>query len=424
MGPSDLPQLLAGTADVVPADGLERKLALGRPLRVKLGLDPTAPEVTLGWAVVLRKLRQFQDLGHVAVLIVGDFTARVGDPSGRSDTRPRLTKDVVQAHAERLLEQFWLILDRERTEVRYNAEWLEPLGMEDILRLTASTTVARMLERDDFANRFAQGRPISIMEFLYPLLQGMDSVATEADVELGGTDQRFNLLVGRDLQRDRGQEPQVALTMPLLVGTDGVQKMSQSLDNYIGITEAPDEMFGKLVRMPDELVPEYRRLALDFFTDPEESDRVAAGLGDETRSPWEEKRRMAREVVDLYHGPGEGRAAEERFLQVHREQRLPDEIRDVVVPRTAVFAQRKPAVRVLDHAAALVELGLVRTRSEARRLIDQRGVKQDGREITTYDGRWTGPDDGLIGSVFQVGRRRFARVAGFSDELPHGSSGD
>jgi len=414
MGPADLPALLAGPAEVVPHDALPAKLALGRPLRAKLGLDPTAADVTLGWAVVLRKLRQFQDAGHVAVLIVGDFTARLGDPSGRSDTRPRLSKEEVRGYADRLLEQFWLILDPERTEVRYNAEWLEPLDMEAILRLTASATVARMLERDDFAKRYAEGRPISIMEFLYPLLQAMDSVAVEADVELGGSDQRFNLLMGRDLQRERGQDPQVALTMPLLVGTDGVQKMSQSLGNYVAITEGPDDMFGKLVRIPDELIPGYRRLTLDFFRDPSEADRVAAGLADGSLDPWGEKRRMAREVVDLYHGEGAGKAAERRFDLVHKEGQLPEEIRGVVLPRAEVFVQRKEAVRVLDFAAVLVHLGLAKTKSEARRLIDQRGAKVDGVEVTAYDGSWAGPDETLIDTVWQVGRRRFAKVVGLS----------
>lgn len=418
MGPSDLPTLLAGPAEVVPADGLEHKLALGRPLRVKLGLDPTAPSVTLGWAVVLRKLRQFQDLGHIAVLIVGDFTARVGDPSGKTETRPRLSKDEVDAYAERLLEQFWLILDRERTELRRNSEWLEGLSMEDVLRLTASTTVAQMLEREDFSARYADGKPISMMEFLYPLLQGYDSVATRADVELGGGDQLFNLLVGRDLQRVHGQDEQIALTVPLLVGIDGVQKMSQSLDNYVGITESPDDMFGKLVRVSDELIVEYRRLTLDFFRDPEEPERVAAALADGTRDPWTEKRRMAREVVDLYHGPGAGERAEAHFLRVHREGRLPDEIPDVVVPRATAFAQKGSAIRVLDHVGVLVALGLVRSKSEARRLIDQRGARYDGTEVTTYDSRWDGPDDALIGSVWQVGKRRFARVSGISDQSP------
>jgi len=402
MGPADLPQLLAGAADVVPEDGLEHKLALGRPLRVKLGLDPTAADVTLGWAVVLRKLRQFQDLGHVAVLIVGDFTARVGDPSGKGETRPRLEKDVVQAYADRLLEQFWRILDRDRTEVRYNSEWLEPLGMEDVLRLTASTTVARMLERDDFAKRYAQGRPISVMEFLYPLLQGMDSVATQADVELGGTDQRFNLLVGRDLQRDHDQEPQVALTMPLLVGTDGVQKMSQSLDNYIGISEGPDEMFGKLVRVSDDLIPEYRRLVLDFFADPEESERVAAGLADGTRDPWREKRRIGREVVDLYHGAGAGQEAEARFDAVHREHEIPQDVPEVEIPPGSLRRGRVWLPRLL------ADTGLASSNAQARRLIGQGGVRIDGGTVDDPDLELDPAE--LIGKVLQVGRRKFLRL--------------
>jgi len=402
MGPADLPKLLAGAADVVPEDGLEHKLALERPLRVKLGLDPTAADVTLGWAVVLRKLRQFQDLGHVAVLIVGDFTARVGDPSGKTETRPRLSKDVVRTYADRLLEQFWRILDRERTEVRYNSEWLEPLGMEDVLRLTASTTVARMLERDDFAKRFANGRPISLMEFLYPLLQGMDSVATRSDVELGGTDQRFNLLVGRDLQRDHGQEPQVALTMPLLVGTDGVQKMSQSTDNYIGIGEGPDEMFGKLVRVPDALIPEYRRLVIDFFGDLTEAERVAAGLADGTRDPWAEKRRLAREVVDLYHGASAGERAEARFDVVHREREIPGDVPEAEIPSASLRHGRVWLPRLLT------ETGMASSNADARRLISQGGVRIDGRAISDPDHEFD-PEE-LLGKVVQVGRRRFLRL--------------
>ena len=260
MAPDPLALLKDGTAEIVPEGGLEEKLALGRPLRVKLGLDPTASDVTLGWAVVLHKLRQFQDAGHVAVLIVGDFTARVGDPSGKSETRPRLDKDVVRAFAEHMLEQFRLILSDERLEIRYNSEWLEGMDMEGVLRLTSSYTVAQMLQRDDFAKRHAEGRPISIMEFMYPLLQGYDSVAVEADIELGGTDQLFNLLVGRELQRAWGQAPQIAVTVPLIEGLDGVQKMSQSLGNYVGITEPADEMFGKLMRIPDELIGKYLRL--------------------------------------------------------------------------------------------------------------------------------------------------------------------
>lgn len=403
MGPADLDQLLAAAAEVVPEDGLARKLGLGRPLRVKLGLDPTAPAVTLGWAVVLRKLRQFQDLGHVAVLIVGDFTARVGDPSGRNETRPRLSREEVDAYAERLLDQFWLILDRERTELRRNSEWLERLTMEEVLHMTAQATVARMLERDDFAKRYAQGRPITIMELLYPLLQGMDSVAVRADVELGGSDQLFNLLVGRDLQRAHGQEPQVALTMPLLVGTDGVQKMSQSLGNYIGITEDPDSMFGKLVRVPDELITQYRRLAIDFFTDPAETDRVAAGLADGTLEPWAEKRRLAREIVDLYHGPGAGAAAEERFDRVHRERELPEEVPEVELAPD--WATREGRFWVPN---LLYRTGLASSKAEARRLIEQGGVRLDGRPLVDPEDEL--PAEELRGRVLQVGRRRFVRL--------------
>jgi tyrosyl-tRNA synthetase len=400
MGPGDLPALLAGAAEVVPADELERRLALGRPLRVKLGLDPTAPAVTLGWAVVLHKLRQFQDAGHVAVLIVGDFTGRVGDPSGTSETRPRLSKEEVDGYAERLLDQFWIVLDRDRTEVRYNSEWLEPLDMESVLRLTAATTVARMLERDDFAKRYAEGRPISVMELLYPLLQGTDSVATRADVELGGSDQLFNLLVGRDVQRAYDQEPQVALTTPLLVGTDGVQKMSQSLGNYIGITEPPDEMFGKLVRISDELIPEYRLLTLDFFRDPAETDRVREGLADGTLDPWEEKRRMAREVVDLYHGPGAGEAAQTRFDRVHHDRELPEAVEEHPIPAEAL---RDGSVYLPKLMAVL---GLARSNSQARGLIRQSGVRLDGAVVTQEEL----PESEVRGRVLQVGRREFVRL--------------
>jgi len=402
MGPEDLATLLAGSAEAVPAEELERKLSLGRPLRVKLGLDPTAPVVTLGWAVVLHKLRQFQESGHTAVLIVGDFTAQVGDPSGKTETRPRLSAEEVRGYAERLLDQFWKILDPKRTEVRYNAEWLEPMGMEAILRLTASTTVARMLERDDFAKRYAQGKPISIMEFLYPLLQGMDSVAVEADVELGGRDQTFNLLVGRDLQRAYEQEPQVALTTPLLVGTDGVQKMSQSLGNYIGITDPPDDMFGKLARVLDELVPAYRLLALDFFRDPAESERVEKGLADGSLEPWQEKRRLAREVVDLYHGEGNGTAAEQRFDRVHREHELPEDAPELAIPPDLIVDGNVYLPKLL------AVLGLADSNSHARRLIEQGGIRLGGEPLN--GDAFELPVAELRGRVLQVGRRGFARL--------------
>ena len=409
MSASDLERLVAGAAEVIPEEGLREKLALGRPLRVKLGLDPTAGQVTLGWAVVLRVLRRFQDAGHTAVLIVGDFTARVGDPSGRSETRPRLAKETVEGYAASLLEQFWRILDRDRAEVRYNSEWLGALGTEGVLELAAHTTVARMLERDDFAKRFADNRPISVMEFLYPLLQGYDSVAVEADVELGGTDQKFNLLVGRDLQRAAGQEPQVTYTVPLLEGLDGVQKMSQSLGNYVGIAEEPEEQFGKLLRIPDALIPRYLRLCTDV-SEPEVAE-IEAALAAGTRAPLEAKRAMARSVVDLYHGAGAGETAEAAFDRVHRDRELPEEIAEKTVRRAEIVRER-PEGAVVSRAGVLVELGLAGSRSEARRLIAQDGVRVDGQPV--------GEDEAaidpatLLGTVWQVGRRRFARLSALS----------
>jgi len=403
-------RLTSDAVDVTPEGALRDKLALGRPLRVKLGLDPTAPAVTLGWAVVLRKLRQFQDEGHQAVLIVGDFTARVGDPSGKSTTRPRLSKEEVDGYAERILDQFWKVVDRDTVELRRNSEWLEPLGLEDVLRLTSSTTVARMLERDDFAERFAAGRPISLMELLYPLLQGYDSVAVEADVELGGTDQLFNLLVGRELQRDAGQDPQVALTMPLLEGLDGIQKMSQSLGNYVGITEPPEEMFGKLMSIPDQLIAKYEQLAAGVGK--EHSERVSAGLLDGSIHPGEEKRRLARTVVELYHGAGAGEAAEAAFDRVFRRHQAPEAIDDVVVPAD-VFSQEEDGVWVVYVPALLEAMGLVASRSEARRLQAQGGVRVDGDPVPEEDLRVAGDPPGqYLGSVWQVGRRKFARLGG------------
>jgi tyrosyl-tRNA synthetase len=400
MTANDLARLRAGAAEIVPENGLEEKLALGRPLRVKLGLDPTAADVTLGWAVVLRKLRCFQDAGHTAVLIVGDFTARVGDPSGRAETRPRLSKEEVLGYADRLLDQFWKILDRERTEVRYNSEWLEAMDMESVLKLMASYTVARMLERDDFAKRYAQRQPISIMEFMYPLLQGMDSVATLADVELGGTDQKFNLLVGRELQRDYGQDPQIAMTMPLLEGIDGVQKMSQSLGNYVGITEPTDEMFGKLMRIPDELIGRYMLLCTEV--EPDEISRIEAGLADGSLKPVEQKRRLAREIVDLYQGAGVGEQAEARFDIVHKEREIPDDVPDAPIPPGALRDGKVWLPKLM------AELGLASSNSEARRLIEQGGVRLGGEPLVDPDAEIEPAD--LAGRVLQVGRRRFVRI--------------
>jgi tyrosyl-tRNA synthetase len=401
-----LEYLTRNAAEVVPREDLaaklDRSMKEGRPLRVKLGLDPTAGEVTLGWAVVLRKLREFQDLGHVAVLIVGDFTARVGDPSGRTESRPRLDKEVVQANANRLLGQFSKILSDERLEIRYNAEWLEPMDMETVLRLTASYTVARMLERDDFAKRFAGHTPISVMEFLYPLLQAMDSVAVESDVELGGNDQRFNLLVGRDIQRDWEQEPQVALTMPLLIGLDGQRVMGQSLGNYVGIKEPPEEMFGKLMSVPDELIAMYLRLCTGLPA--EEVDAVERGLAEGSLHPNQEKRRMAREVVALYHGAEAAGAAEERFDLVHREHEIPQDVEEILVPAGLATDGRVWLPRLI------ASLGLAASNSDARRLIEQGGVRIDGEPVS--DPSIEVPVEDLVGRVLQVGRRRFLRITG------------
>jgi tyrosyl-tRNA synthetase len=394
-------RLLSGSAEVIPYDEFEAKLALGRPLRVKLGLDPTAPAVTLGWAVVLRKLRHFQEAGHTAVLIVGDFTARVGDPSGKSETRPRLSKEVVQEHADRLLDQFWRILDREVTEVRYNSEWLEPMDMEAVLRMTAATTVARMLERDDFAKRYADGRPISLMEFMYPLLQGMDSVAVEADVELGGTDQKFNLLMGRELQRDHGQEPQVAFTMPLLEGLDGVQKMSQSLGNYVGISEPAEEMFGKLMSLPDDLIAKYLLLAAD--ADPTEAAKAKAGLSDGSLHPNEQKRRMAREVVELYHGPEAAIDAERRFDLVHKQHEVPQDAPEVDVLESVAVDGRVWLPRLL------VAVGFADSNGKARALITGGGVRLDGEQVWDPSTEFAAGE--LRGRVLQAGSHRFVRLA-------------
>jgi tyrosyl-tRNA synthetase len=396
-----LATLASGTAEIVPRDGLEAKLALGRPLRVKFGVDPNRPDLHLGHAVALRKLRQFQDLGHTAVLIIGDFTGRVGDPSGRSDTRTLLSAEEMEANARSYFDQAGHVLDLERAEVRHNAEWLGAMDMEELIRLTSSATVAQMLDRDDFRARYRRGEPISIVEFLYPLLQAMDSVQVHADVELGGTDQTFNLLMGREIQRAYGQEPQLVLTTPLLEGTDGTRKMSKSYDNWVGLTEPPDEMFGKLMRIPDELIAKYLRLTT--AVDPREVDAIEAGLADGSRRPVEEKRRLAREVVDLYHGPGSGAAAEERFDRVHRERELPEEIAAAPIPPGAVSGGAVWLPKLL------VALGRAGSNGEARRLIEQGGVRLDG-EVVTDPGAEL-PVDELRGRVLQVGRRWFGRLS-------------
>ena len=401
---SQLKFLVRNAAEVSPeselAAKLERSVAEGRPLRVKLGLDPTAGEVTLGWAVVLRKLREFQDLGHTAVLIVGDFTARVGDPSGKSETRPRLSKEIVQANAQRVLGQFDKILSKERLEVRYNSEWLEPMSREDVLKMTSLYTVARMLERDDFAKRFAEQRPISMMEFLYPLLQAMDSVNVQADVELGGNDQKFNLLVGREIQKDYGQEQQVVFTMPLLVGLDGTRVMGQSLGNYVGISEPPEEMFGKLMRVPDQLIGQY--LELCTALDPGEVRSLEDAIVDGSLRPDVAKRRMAREVVGLYHGADLATAAEERFDRVFRQHEIPSDVPEAALPASLAGKER---VWLPRH---LAELGLASSNADARRQIEQGGVRIDGERVMDPNLEVSAKD--VAGRVLQVGRRKFVRL--------------
>lgn len=372
-----------GAVDVLPSGRFEERLEEGRPLRVKLGIDPTAPDIHLGHVVVLEKLRQFQAAGHTAVLIIGDYTARVGDPSGRSSLRPDLSDEQIDANARTFQEQAFHVLDREATEVRYNSEWLEmPSG--ELFGLAKRFTVARLLERDDFTKRMAAGQPISALEMLYPILQGYDSVAVDADVELGATEQRFNLLFARDVQEAHGKRPQVVMTMPILPGTDGVRKMSKSLDNYVGVTEAPAEMFGKLMSIPDEAMELYWTLLL--------------GEGPpEGRRPVEAKRELARRIVERFHAEGSGAAAEARFDEVHVRHEIPEDIETVELEAGTV------------HLPALIASSFGTSSSEARRLITQGAVKLDGEPLT--GDALDLPSEQLAGRVLQVGRRRFARLA-------------
>jgi len=372
--------LTRNAVDALPEGELERQLAKGEPLRVKLGVDPTTPDIHLGHTVVLRKLREFQDLGHTVVLIVGDYTGRVGDPSGRSATRPFVEGEEIDRNAATYQEQAFKVLDRDRTEVRRNGEWLD-MPVEDLFRLARGSTVAQILERDDFAKRYAGGEPISILELLYPLLQGYDSVAIESDVELGGTDQTFNILLAREIQKAYGVEPQSILTMPILPGIDGVQKMSKSLGNYVGVDEPPEEMFGKLMRVPDEAMPTYYALLLD--EEPQ-------------ADPREAKRHMAFTLTERYHGADAAGAARDLFDTLHVRRELPDEIEEFA------FSSDNGDV----HVPALMSDAFGLSRSEARRLLAQGGVKLDGQELEDLDLR----ADQLDGAVLQVGRRRFKKL--------------
>jgi tyrosyl-tRNA synthetase len=393
--------LTRNAVDVLPEGRLAEQLRGDKPLRVKLGIDPTTADIHLGHTVVLEKLAEFQRAGHQVVLIVGDFTAQVGDPSGRSATRPVPTPEEIEVNAATYQEQAFKILDREKTEVRRNSEWLR-MEPEGLLGLLAQTTVARLLERDDFQKRMAAAQPIAALELLYPLLQGYDSVAIEADLELGGTDQKFNLLFGRDIQGAYGQEPQSIMTMPILVGTDGVQKMSKSLGNYVGVTDPPEEMFGKLMSIPDEAMAEYYRLLL--------GSKPPAG------PPNEAKRELGRRIVDRFHGEGAGARAEEHFNRVFVQRSVPDEIpeffigemQDLHIDIAASEAGTSVSIGQKVHLPKLMSSAFGMSTSEARRLIQQGGVKLDGEAVPAEPlnleiGR-------LDGHVLQVGKRRFCRL--------------
>lgn len=400
-----LETLLEDAAEVIPEDELASKLAASRqarrPLRVKLGIDPSRPDLHLGHAVQLGKLRQFQDFGHLAVLIIGDFTGRIGDPSGQSETRPFVSEAEIEANAKTYFEQAGRVLDMGRAEVRRNSEWLASMSLAEVLRLSSAYTVARMLERDDFNARFLNGRSISVAEFLYPLMQAVDSVAVRSDVEMGGTDQTFNLLVGRDIQREYGVEPQVVFTMPLLVGTDGHRKMSKSFGNYVAVTDSREDMFGKLMRIPDDVIVTYMRLCTRLSRDEiAQVERDLAGGGDAMK----QKLRLAREVVALYHGSEAADAAEEHFNRVHRDRELPEDIREVPLPQGLRGAESVWLPRLL------CELGLTASNAEGARLIAQGGIRIDGRKVTDPAGEV--PLHDLVGRVIQKGRREFLRITG------------
>jgi tyrosyl-tRNA synthetase len=382
-----VPDLTKNAVDVLPEGRLEQQLGAGRPLRVKLGIDPTTADIHLGHTVVLEKLAEFQRAGHTVVLIIGDFTARVGDPSGRSATRPVPSTEEIAANAATYQEQAFKLLDRDRTEVRHNSEWLR-MEPEALLGLLAQTTVARLLERDDFQKRMAAGQPIAALELLYPLLQGYDSVAVAADLELGGTDQKFNLLFGRDVQSAYGQQPQSIMTLPILVGTDGVQKMSKSLGNYVGVTEPPEEMFGKLMSIPDAAMPDYYRLLLG--TEPPQ------------RPPNEAKRELARRLVDRFGGEGAGAAAEEHFNRVFVAHEAPAEMPEVGL------ADYRADGNGLIHLPRLIAGAFGISSSEGRRLLAQGGVKLDGEPLPAETLDLAA--DSLDGRVLQVGKRRFCRL--------------
>jgi tyrosyl-tRNA synthetase len=381
-------------------DLLEQSIKENRPLKVKLGLDPTSPDIHLGHTVVLNKLRQFQDLGHKAILIIGDYTARIGDPSGRSTLRPKLDPEIIDKNAKTYMKQAFKILDPEKTEVVKNSKWLKPLKLEDILNLTSRFTVARMLERDDFKKRFHGNIPIAIMEFLYPIMQAYDSVAINADIELGGTDQRFNLLVGRELQKEFGQKPQIAITMPILVGTDGVEKMSKSIGNYIGVTETPEEIFGKIMSIPDTIIIDYYRLLTRL--PGSEIDNIEKNMKEEGGNPVIAKRRLAKLIVKNLYDIDRAIKAEKNFDSIFKEKKVPDEVEEYILREDDI---KKGKVWVVN---LLVSCGLSESNSEARRLISQGAIKIGDRKID--DSNLELKVEEIEGKIIQKGKRYFRKV--------------
>jgi tyrosyl-tRNA synthetase len=395
-----LAYLKKGVAEIVPEAGLraklEKSLKTGKPLRIKLGVDPTAPDIHLGHTVVIRKLKHFQELGHTAVFLIGDFTAMVGDPTGQSETRPPLTREQVNANAQTYLEQVFKILDREKTEVRYNSEWLDKLSSYDIVRLCAKYRVARMLEREDFRNRLATQQPISMHELLYPLIVAYDSVVLESDVELGATEQKFNLLIGREIQREYQQEQQIALMMPILVGLDGQRKMSKSLGNYVGISEAPEEMFGKMMSISDELMWSYYELVTDRT--PQQIASLKQEVSSGILHPMDAKMRLADEVVSGFHGAEAGRKAAENFQRVFRDRQAPQE----------APTHKLPLGSAKRLTTLLVELQLSPSKSEAERLIKQKGVEIDG--VCVEDPRKEIDFSKSTEFLLRAGKKKFIRV--------------
>lgn len=385
-----------GVSEIIPEEDLVKKIENSikskKPLNVKLGCDPSRPDLHLGHSVVLRKLRQFQDLGHQAILIIGDFTGMIGDPSGKSKTRPSLTLEETRRNGQSYFEQATKILSSHRVTMQYNSDWLDKMSFADVIRLASKYTVARMLERDDFTIRYKAGEPISVHEFLYPLAQAMDSVAIQSDVELGGTDQKFNLLVGRDIQREFGQEPQVTLMMPILAGTDGVEKMSKSLDNYIGINDTAKEIFGKTLSIPDKLIFQYFELATDVPV--KELSDIKKSLDNPKTNPRDIKRSLARTLVRMYHSKEAAAAAEEEFDRIFVDKSVPDEIEEFTVSAR------------LTITALMAEAKLAASKSEARRLIDQGGVSIDGERVADPNSLLPDKKDFIL----KVGKRKFLKV--------------